>query len=154
MANSNTPIKQVTAPKKRGPAKGTYYKQTPDVLEKLRQAFAIDATIDEACFYAGIDQSTYHIWKKKEPKQFEHLEALRNTPILAARQTLATAVKSDPAMALKYLERKRRAEFATRVEETGADGAPLMPVSLDSSILNRLTSSAPASSSSKQNSGK
>lgn len=110
------PSQPKDAPKKRGPKPGTYYKQTPEVLEKLRQAFAIDATIDEACFYAGIDQSTYHIWKKKEPKQFEQLEQLRNTPILAARQTLATAVKSDAATALKYLERKRRAEFAVRTE--------------------------------------
>ena len=121
------PSQPKDAPKKRGPKKGTYYKQTPEVLEKLRQAFAIDATIDEACFYAGIDQSTYHIWKKKEPKQFEQLEALRNTPILAARQTIATGIKSDPQLALKYLERKRKAEFSTRAEVTGKDGEAMMP---------------------------
>lgn len=133
---------QQQQPKKPGPKKGTYYKQTPEVLEKLRQAFAIDATIDEACFYAGIDQSTYHIWKKKEPKQFEQLEALRNTPILAARQTLATAVKTDHAIALKYLERKRRSEFAVRSEVTGSEGEPLMPIGLDAIVLKRMTRDA------------
>lgn len=101
------------------------YKETDEVLDKLRQAFAIDATIDEACFYAGINSDTYYRWKKENPSKYSDIEALRNTPILAARQTLATAVKTDAQTALKYLERKRRTEFATRQEMTGADGEQL-----------------------------
>lgn len=111
--------------KKPGPAKGQLYKFDESVLEKLRQAFAIDATIEEACFYADIDPKTYYNWKNAKPEQFQKLEQLRNTPILAARQTLANAVKTDHAMALKYLERKRKAEFALRNELTGADGKEL-----------------------------
>lgn len=100
-------------------------KMTPEVLGKLEQAFAIDATIEEACFYADINPDTYYAWKKAHPELSERMERLRNTPILAARQTLATAVKSDAQTALKYLERKRRAEFASRQELTGADGEQL-----------------------------
>lgn len=105
------------APKKRGPKPGSPYKMKPEVLAKLQQAFAIDATIEEACFYADIDPSTYYRWKKSSPKQCEQLEALRNTPILAARQTLASAVKADPQIALKYLERKRKDEFSLKTEQ-------------------------------------
>lgn len=103
--------------KKSGPPKGQLYKATPEVLDKLRQAFAIDATVEEACFYADINPATYYNWKKAKPEQFEALERLRNTPILAARQTLATAVKTDHITALKYLERKRKSEFSTKVEQ-------------------------------------
>lgn len=111
--------------KKPGPPKGQKYKQSEAVLQKLSAAFAIDATIEEACFYADISPATYYLWKLEAPEQFETLERLRNTPILAARETLAKSVKSDPAMALKYLERKRKAEFALRSELTGKDGEAL-----------------------------
>lgn len=104
--------------KKPGPAKGSPYKMTPEIIGKLEQAFSIDATISEACFYAGIDDSTYYLWKKQNPEQFKHLEALRNTPILAARQTLTKAVQTDSDMALKYLERKRRDEFGRNLDLT------------------------------------
>lgn len=101
--------------KKTGPKGPT--KLTPEVVGKLEQAFAIDATIEEACFYAGIDKTTYYDWKKKFPELSNRLEALRNTPILAARQTLATAVKGNPELALKYLERKRKGEFSLKTEQ-------------------------------------
>lgn len=105
------------------------YKETDEVLDKLRQAFAIDATIDEACFYAGINSDTYYRWKKDNPSKYADIEALRNTPILAARQTLATAVKTDAQTALKYLERKRRSEFATKTEtDMTSGGQALAPV--------------------------
>jgi hypothetical protein len=110
------------------PVKADNYKETEAILDKLRQAFSIDATIDEACFYAGINSDTYYRWTKANPSKYTDIEALRNTPILAARQTLATAVKTDGLMAMKYLERKRRAEFALRSELTGADGERIVPI--------------------------
>ena len=100
--------------KKTGPKGPT--KMTPEVVGKLEQAFAIDATIEEACFYAGIHKDTYYEWKKRYPELSDRVEQLRNTPILAGRQTLATAVKSDAQTALKYLERKRKSEFSVKTE--------------------------------------
>lgn len=128
--------KQPEAPKprgKRGPPKGQNYKENKEVLDKLAAAFAIDATIDEACFYAGIDPDTYNRWKKNNPSKYAHLEALRQTPVLAARETLAKAVKNSPKIALKYLERKRRVEFSTRqeVDHTTDGRAILSPAILD-----------------------
>lgn len=101
------------------------WKMTEETLGKLQQAFAIDATIDEACFYADINPDTYYTWKKANPELSEKYERLRNTPILAARQTLANAVKTNHDVALKYLERKRKSEFALRSELTGKDGEAL-----------------------------
>lgn len=100
-------------------------KLTGEVVGKLKQAFAIDATVEEACFYAGINKTTYYDWQKKYPKLANELEQLRHTPVLTARQTVINAIKTNPEMALKYLERKRKREFGTRTELTGADGQAL-----------------------------
>jgi hypothetical protein len=40
----------------------------------------------------------------------------------------------DPSLAFKFLERKKRDEFATRIESTGKDGEPI------EMTLNRLES--------------
>ena len=44
--------------------------------------------------------------------------------------------------------------YGTKIEITGEDGAPLMPIALDASILNRLTQSGATPSVSKTNSSK
>lgn len=90
-------------------------KKTPETLDKLRSAFSIDSTIQEACFFAGIQESTYYNWKKKDPKGMEDLEKLRLEPILKARTELVNGIVGFDN-ALKYLERKRKGEFSTRQE--------------------------------------
>ena len=81
------------------------------VIQKLEQAFSIDCTIREACFYAGIAESTYYENKKKNPKMMEEMERLKNKPILKARQTIVNGL-SETDNAKWYLERKRKNEFA------------------------------------------
>ena len=96
-------------------------------ITKLEEAFALDCSIPEACFYANISKQSYynHVGKGAKFKKtcgftsielFDRFEALRNKPILLARQTVVKSLKDNPEMALKYLERKSRSEFSTRVE--------------------------------------
>ncbi len=103
-----------------------YRKLNDAVIAKLEQAFAIDATVEQACAYADISGDTYYRWIKEKPELSERFDRLRQQPILAARQTVVTAIQSDPALAFKYLERKQKNEFGQRTEITGADGAPLV----------------------------
>lgn len=93
---------------------------TEETLGLLRQAFAVDATIEEACFYAGIHPSTYYGWKKENPEYFEEIERLRLTPILKARQTIVNGLNGFSG-ATWFIERKRRDEFATmsKVDHSG-----------------------------------
>jgi hypothetical protein len=79
----------------------------------------------------------------------------KGAPIKAIiKQAINEAVGSqDPKVRQSAREWIAKYGWASKNEVTGADGAPLMPVALDSSILNRLTSSAPAPSIPKQNSG-
>lgn len=88
-------------------------KVNAEVLSLLREAFAIDATIEEACFFAGISDSTYYRYRERNPEVCSGLERLRLTPILTARKTISNSLtQSDSAR--WFIERKRSDEFATK----------------------------------------
>lgn len=90
-------------------------KVTDEVLSLLRQAFAVDATIEEACFYAGISDSTYYRYREKNPEVCSEIERLRLTPILKARQTIVNGLEHVNT-AQWFIERKRADEFATKTK--------------------------------------
>jgi len=94
-------------------------------VKKLEEAFAMDCTVGEACLFAGISRTTYYAWIKANPELANRFEELRDTPVLKARQTIVKDL-DKPESAHWYISRKRRNEFATREEHTGADGQPLM----------------------------
>lgn len=92
---------------------------TPEVLAKLEQAFAIDATVEEALSYAEIKPDAYYDYLKKNPDFSERIKELRQRPILAARQRVVQGVKENYSNAMDYLKRKRKLEFGDSVEHTG-----------------------------------
>lgn len=96
-------------------------KLTEGTLLKLEQAFAIDATVNEACAYADISKTTYYRWLEEHPELSDRFERLRQKPMLAARNTMVKALQSDADFALKYAERKMKKEFSTKqeIEQTG-----------------------------------
>lgn len=100
-------------------------KLTPETVTKLEQAFSIDATVEEACFFANISRKTYYEWIKDNPELGDRFDALRQRPVLAARQTVVDSLH-QPHYAFEYLKRKRKAEFSDRQEVTGADGQPVV----------------------------
>lgn len=92
-------------------------KQTPEVLSKLEQAFAIGATNEEACFFAGIAPATLYTWHNADEALSERHKALKNKPVLQARKVVIDAMQNGDAGTAKwYLERQRREEFSTRTE--------------------------------------
>lgn len=95
---------------------GRKTKLTKEVVKKLEEAFAIDSTVEEACFYADISRETYYNWIKVHKQLFDRFTALRNRPVLTARTTVVNAIKTDPDLAMRYLERKRKGEFSPRIE--------------------------------------
>jgi len=100
-------------------------KMTSQVVSKLEEAFAIGASVAEACMYADITRETYYQWIKKNPKFSDRVEALQLKPTLKARQTVVKAL-DNPDMAMKYLERKHKGEFSIRTEHTGENGKPIV----------------------------
>ncbi len=108
---------------------------TPSVLVKLEQAFALGCTDIEACFYAGIGESTLYDYLKANPDFSERKKELKMKPVLLARQSVMKGIvgheikdtqgnvikvinKADPYLAWKYLEKKMHNEFKTGVALT------------------------------------
>ena len=97
---------------------------TPDVVLKLEQAFAIDATVEEACSYADIARNTFYVYLEKNPEFKDRIDELRQRPILKARQTITRAL-DDANHAFRYLEKKRRKEFGNSIDVT-TDGEKIV----------------------------
>ena len=91
-------------------------KLTQEVVDKLAYAFSIGATVGEACFYSDISRDAYYNWVKSNPKLNDRFQQLKERPVFEARESVIKAFKRDPNLALKYLERKAKAEFSLRTE--------------------------------------
>lgn len=119
-----TERKKITK-RKRRPWAWRPSKKTDITIQKLEYAFSIDCTVEEACYYADISTSTYHNYVTESPKLLDRFNALRNKPVLTAREEVVKGMKNNPELALKYLERKRKAEFSLRKEVTWEDWWPI-----------------------------
>ena len=86
---------------------------TKATLQKLKDAFKIGSSDEEACYYAEISKSTLYTYQKKNKGFLEEKERFKSAPVLKARQTVVKNL-DDPGMAFNYLVRKRRDEFASK----------------------------------------
>ncbi len=86
----------------------------PETIAKLEQAFGYGASDSEACFYAGISKDALYDYCRVHPEFSHRKEALKERPILKARQTIIDSL-NNPEYAKWYLERKRANEFSTKV---------------------------------------
>ena len=84
---------------------------TDDVVRKLIEAFKLDVSVEEACLYADISKDTYYRKLKEDEGFSDDIDRARMYATMAARLSIIKALPTDPHLALKYLERKRRAEF-------------------------------------------
>lgn len=95
----------------------------PEIREKYLSAARLDANITACCAYAGITRQTYHNYIKEHPEFIDEIDKARQEPYLKAVNTVVKNL-DDPKIAINYLERRHRKEFATRQEMTGGDGEP------------------------------
>lgn len=98
---------------------------TEDVLKKLKEAFKLGATDEEACSYADISTTAFYDYQKRTKGYAEKKQAWKESPNLIARQAVIRDMAKDGSLALKYLERKKKDEFSLRKEITGGDGKSL-----------------------------
>lgn len=92
---------------------------TQEVVRKLEEVFAIDGSVEEACFYAGIGRATYYEWIKDNTELADRFNSLREKPVLKARETVIKSLATADG-ARWYLERKRRKEFGVKAEDEGS----------------------------------
>jgi hypothetical protein len=100
---------------------------TPEVLQKLEQAFSIGCTDEEACDFADIADRTLYYYQEKHPEFLQRKQRLKRKPILKARLSVVNGLTKDSALALRFLERVRRDEFGTKQfnEHQGEGGGPI-----------------------------
>lgn len=92
-------------------------KLTPEVVTKLKEAFAIGATISQACYYAEIAESTYYDWVKKNEVLSEEFATMRSKLPLAAKHNIAQAIHNrDLGLSRWMLERKEVDEYGERLK--------------------------------------
>jgi hypothetical protein len=101
-------------------------KRTPEIIQKIEEVAALDGSIEEMAYYAGIHRETLYAWMREDEELSDRIQELRERPILKARQTVMKSLE-NPEGARWYLSRKKKNEFSERIETTGKDGKDLFP---------------------------
>src|SRR5690349_21207215 len=91
---------------------------TPEVVRKLEEAFSMDCTDEEACAFAGIGERTYYDHKSSDEQFSQRMERAKRFAFVLAKKTIMIALnKEDGNLALKWLERRQRELYHTKVEQ-------------------------------------
>lgn len=101
-------------------------KMTPRTLGKLREAFLLGASDEEACLLADIHPDTLYAYQKEKPEFSEQKKTLKLNPVLKARRAIFKDL-DNPRTAMWYLERRAKSEFGPEAED---DLATKVPVAL------------------------
>jgi hypothetical protein len=91
-------------------------KFTPQTIAKLEEAFLLGCSDIEACLFADVSKTALYNYQHANPAFVDRKELLKKSPTFRARRSVINALEDDPDLALKYLERKEKAEFSTREE--------------------------------------
>lgn len=87
-------------------------KMTDKVVQKLKEAFKIWATVQEACYYANISKTTYYDWLKQNSEFSDEITDSKTYLIFQSKLTIANSIeKWNSKTAIWYLERKLKNEF-------------------------------------------
>lgn len=117
--NKNVNKIKLETPKNKGGRKTVI---TEEVVSKLITAFELGCTDMEACLFADISPKTLYNFQNANPEFLERKELAKQRTILKARQVLISNIQTPTPqnpngngdLALKYLERKARDEFAPK----------------------------------------
>ena len=91
-------------------------KFTDEVVRKIEEVAALDGSVAEMAYYADVHVDTIYAWMKENKEFSDRIAALRERPILKARQTIMKSLET-PQGAQWYLARKKKLEFTERVEQ-------------------------------------
>lgn len=94
---------------------------TQEVVLKLKAAFLIRCTVEEACQSAGIHRDTYYVFTRKVPDFSDMVQAWRDDIVRMSRRNLRVDVaKGGLATSLEVLRTARKDEFAPKsIQATG-----------------------------------
>ncbi|MBI5414847.1 hypothetical protein HZA38_05035 [Candidatus Peregrinibacteria bacterium] len=87
-----------------------------NIVQKLKEAFRNDFTVEEACAYAGISKQTYYNWEREFSEFLDEMQRAQMFLRTEAKKILKKALLSDPNFknALKFLERRMPAHYSSK----------------------------------------
>lgn len=97
-------------------------KLTPEAVQKLREAFAIDCNVREACFYAQIAVRTFYYWIKKNPELLHEFRHVKQTLPLKSKHNIANIIQSGNVdHSWRFLEKHQPKKYGEKlkVEHSG-----------------------------------
>ena len=103
-------------------------------IEALKPYFKVGCSVKKACEYCGIPQSTFQTWVDNDEALRVQVTAWQNEPNMLARTNwIAKMAEGDYTASKDWISKKEKDEFSERVEQTGANGQPLV-VTFDGSF--------------------
>ena len=86
-------------------------------VRKLEEAFKLDATITEACLYAGISRQTYYEHYREKQGFSDKIQRARMYPVMLAKSTVLKAIEEgDAKMALRWLEKRDSEHYGVNAQ--------------------------------------
>lgn len=114
--------------------------QRASIIESIRPFLEMGLSRNKACDAIGIDPTTVSKWVQEDEALSMKLKGYENTMNMLALANVNDALLKESEMddARKdtskwFLERRMKNEFSPRIENTGADGMPLV-VTFDSAF--------------------
>lgn len=98
-------------------------KMTPENLQKLKEAFAIGATVIQACDYADLAERTYYYWIEKNPELLQEFDRYREKLPFKAKYNIAQQIHAgNVALSQWLLSRKEPEAYGetVKLEHSGA----------------------------------
>jgi len=87
-------------------------KMNNKIVQKLKEAFKLWSTVQEACYYADISKTTYYEWLKQNKEFSDEIDDSKTYLIFKSKLVIANSIeKWDTKTAMWYLERKLRNQF-------------------------------------------
>ena len=107
------------------PGAGRPTKYTEQTVAKLLEALRGGNTRRASCAVADISQDSLALWLRTYPEFAEAVEKAEGKAEASMVNVIKNAADTTWQAAAWWLERKHKAEWSSRVEQTGADGAPV-----------------------------
>ena len=100
-------------------------KYNEEVVQRITQALRAGNTRRASCAYAGISEDTFAVWLKDIPDFSDAIKKAEGDAEVRNVAIIQKAADTTWQAAAWWLERKHKAEWSSRVEQTGADGSPV-----------------------------
>ncbi len=85
-------------------------------LQELRVCFAVEMTVEQACFFSKVKERTFYSYKKRHPDFEQEIVLLKQSISMQAKVNIAKAIKANSvADSWKRLE-KKDSEFMPKVK--------------------------------------